>query len=398
MVAAAHPVPVAPAPVRAFDKFHFRGMELSDGESMLLTTSNLTHYLVSRGLISPESVVAGDYLVIDAGRRNRNFKVLRREDPGLFVKQVRSNDPGAVATLQREAVFYERVRGHSALASLRSLIPGLVDHDPALCSLIVELVANAENLTEYHFRNEGFPEIVGELIGRGLGRYHARPETLWSDGGHNPVLPRQAPWILTLDPATLSPLPGLGEVGQQMSQLLAQRPDILQHLFALRYEWRFDSLVHGDLKWDNLMVSGEGDEQTLHIVDWELVDIGDAAWDAGAILATYLVHYLLSMATPSGEKAAEEISAENQTRLRSMGPALRAFWRSYAAERGLQGVAERRYLERCLRFCGARLVLTTFEFLFNWKQVNAQALGILETGRNILLDPAKAADELLGEP
>ena len=46
---------------------------------MLLTSTNIVHYLLERGLVSAEQVVDGDYMVVEAPRRNRNFKVMKRD-------------------------------------------------------------------------------------------------------------------------------------------------------------------------------------------------------------------------------------------------------------------------------------------------------------------------------
>ena len=35
---------------------------------MFLTASNLAHYLLSRGLVTPQSIVAGDFMDLDGGQ------------------------------------------------------------------------------------------------------------------------------------------------------------------------------------------------------------------------------------------------------------------------------------------------------------------------------------------
>ena len=64
---------------------------------MILTTHNLPHYLLSRGLTSHESVVDGDLIITDASHRNRAFRVLRGSQPGYFVKQIRNWDQVSIA-------------------------------------------------------------------------------------------------------------------------------------------------------------------------------------------------------------------------------------------------------------------------------------------------------------
>src|SRR5260370_2974356 len=73
---------------------------------VFLTAYNLPHYLLSKGLISAQSVVDGDFVLAEAGRRNRNFKVMRPQQPGLFVKQIKSMEAQPISTIYREAAFY----------------------------------------------------------------------------------------------------------------------------------------------------------------------------------------------------------------------------------------------------------------------------------------------------
>ncbi len=119
---------------------------------MFLTAYNLPHYLISKGLITAQSVVDGDFTVAEAGRRNRNFKILRRKQPGLFVKQVKTNEAQAVTTVQREAAFYRIVQGDPKYAAIAGLIPKFIDYEPARHSLTLSLTENAESMAEYHRR------------------------------------------------------------------------------------------------------------------------------------------------------------------------------------------------------------------------------------------------------
>jgi hypothetical protein len=357
---------------------------------MYLTVTNLASYLAGRGLVELDSVVDGDFAVQEAGRRNRNFKVSRGVLPGLFVKQVANTaswEP--IVTVHREAAFYKEISSRPPLAPVAKLTPRLVDFNPAHVCLVSELVENGENYNEYHHRIGAFPEMPAEILGRGMAAYHSLPPQALADLLARGVLPGQVPWILSLNPATLSPLGEMPQIGPMMLAVLPQYPALLHTLLALRYEWVFDSLIHGDMKWDNLVVSEEGDEPQLRVVDWELADIGDAAWDAGAVIAAYIGAWML-MLSASGTSPAEV-----PTRFAEMRQALRAFWTTYAATRGLQAVA-RPYLERCMRFAAARLALTVFEFLYGAPQMTPLLLAMLQTGQGMTSNPGQAASEMLG--
>ena len=55
---------------------------------MIITAENIVHYITDKNFITSESVVDGDFTVVDMTRRNRNFKIVRKQSRGYFVKQV----------------------------------------------------------------------------------------------------------------------------------------------------------------------------------------------------------------------------------------------------------------------------------------------------------------------
>src|SRR5262245_32461977 len=115
---------------------------------MFLTSYNLADYLVASGLIAKRALVAGDFALVEAGRRNRNFKILRRDEAGLFVKQIKTPTAEAIATLQREAIFYRTVATNPAYRGLQLCTPRFVRYDERRHTLLVQLLSNAESLSE----------------------------------------------------------------------------------------------------------------------------------------------------------------------------------------------------------------------------------------------------------
>lgn len=365
---------------------------------MFLTVAALPHYLIARGLVSPSSIVDGDFAIVEAARRNRNFKVLRSGGPGLFVKQIRQPELQAVHTLEREAACYRMVQAIPELAPLARLLPGFIDHDPARALLIVDLLPDGENVTEHHMRLGTFPPEIGRLLGRGLAAYHAGLAGHLAGRAEAAVFPRQVHWILTLEATGYATLEPMGGAAAQLAALLRQAPEISQRLAALARQWRADSLIHGDMKWDNCLIHpGPDGEPLLRIVDWELADLGDASWDVGSIVQSYLVYLLLT--TPPAPGLPPEVLLERVLqRLGEIRPALRAFWESYAEARGFALAASRSYLERCLRFAAARLIVTIVEHMNGQPQLTQEAFAMLLASLRLLRDPGRAATDLTGLP
>ncbi len=363
---------------------------------MYVTAPNLAHYLIARGQITPESVVEGDFMIAEAGRRNRNFKLIRRNAQGLFIKQIRTFDQQAITTLQREAACYSIAGSSTAFAPLARLMPRFLHYDPVRYTLIVELLPDAENLTEYHNRLGAFPEEVGTLLGRGLGAYHSDIGTMFSDRIDTSMFPRHAPFILSAHLNPDSVLNTFSGANVQLVGILRRYPEFTTLLDALRNDWRQDSLTHGDMKWDNCMVfKGEGDELDFRIVDWELADMGDAAWDVGSVLQTYLTFWILSMPV-THDLPPERFVDAAYYKLEAMQPAIGAFWRSYVSTRGIDEVSAGRFLERCISYGAARMVHTAFEHMYFSPQLTATSLAMLQVSLNMLKEPAGTSSDLLG--
>ncbi len=244
---------------------------------MVITSRNIVYYLLERGLISFESVVNGDLVVADTSRRNRNFKVLRRHSPSYFVKQIQHWEPQAISTLQREAACYQVAQNEAEFAPLAALMPRFVMFDSARYLLIVELIPEAENLSEYHRRLGNFPLDVAALLGRTLGTYHHQAKTSLKNGMHDSIFPKMIPWILSVHQQSSYQFNPLSAANSQLLRIVQQDPEFHPALDALRNQWQFTSLIHGDMKWDNCIVyndtRGNGN-LNLKVGKWELTQSG----------------------------------------------------------------------------------------------------------------------------
>jgi hypothetical protein len=358
---------------------------------MHLTPANLAYFLMDRGLLGAEEIVSGRLSVIDASRRNRNFKVIRGGAPGLFVKQMRDMQTDAMLTLKREAACYELARDVPALSRL---MPRLIRYDESRHTLVMELLPEAESLLAYHGRNKGFPVEIGRMLGEGLGVYHSQAGALLENDKLKDLLQRYPPVILTLSRGGHTALGQFGRIGPVISALLQQHKDFEVLLDALGGEWRFDSLIHGDMKWDNVLVFPAGDGLDFRIADWEMADFGDAAWDVGAVLQSFLSTWIMSMPIASGMPPEAYVGMAAQP-FEAMRPVLKAFWRTYAATRGFDEAQKQRELERCMRFGAARLVWSAIEQRMYVSQVDPAAAALLQVSLNVLKDPPRAVKDFL---
>jgi hypothetical protein len=360
--------------------------------TMHLTAPNLAHFLISRGLLDPEAVAAGDLAIIDASRRNRNFKVIRNTGPGLFIKQARDTQPDAIQTLRREAACYERARDDP---TLNRLMPQLITYNATRHVLIIELIPEAESLVEHHARVKTFPTEIGRMLGEGLGLYHAQATSAVETEAIRSLFPRQTPVVLRLQSGGLASLEQFGRIGPSLSAIIQQNLEFQNLLDALGAEWRFDSLIHSDLKWDNILLfPALGGGFDFRVVDWEMADFGDCAWDVGSVLHSFLMVWIRSMPIGSGLPPEHYVAMAAQPieKMRSM---LQAFWDAYAVTRGFTGSERKAALERSMRFGAARGVWTAAEQCVHETQLDPAAMAMLQVSLNILKDPAQAVTDLL---
>ncbi|HEV2689632.1 MAG TPA: hypothetical protein VGV35_13810, partial [Bryobacteraceae bacterium] len=107
---------------------------------MVLTPASLLHYLLDRSFVTPESLVSGNLQLLDVSRRNLDFKVIRKNEPSYFVKQIKSWTPDPIATIEREANFHRLLLHDTRFQSLSPLVPKCHAYDPEQHILIHELL------------------------------------------------------------------------------------------------------------------------------------------------------------------------------------------------------------------------------------------------------------------
>jgi Ser/Thr protein kinase RdoA (MazF antagonist) len=210
-------------------------------------------------------------------------------------------------------------------------------------------------------------------------------------------LPRAAPWVFDLPRPAPASLRELAPAQLSVIQALQSEPRAVTALGRLRDQWRRSRLVHGDFKWSNVLVrqDGAGPPLGVLLLDWEMAQLGDPAWDIGAVLHAFITEAVLEPepAPGTGPDAAARLLGEAAGRVRS---AHRDFWNRYRAAARLTDADANALLGRLPAHVAARLLKTAFE----WSQAEAKlprrAAAILQLGINMLLDPRAAGEVVLG--
>ena len=365
----------------------------------MLTVDNTFRCLQAEGLITADAVVDGDLEISSATRRNRNLKVTTRGSANYLIKQ--PSDPHSFAdeTLRREALFYTFCQTEPAVAGALPFLPRLVRADPGQSLLILELLRGAKPLWQHYEESAGavFPVAPAAAVGRALATLHrlfAAPDVLAHP--HLAFLNASPPWALEIHRPTPDALSYLSGGQLHLIRSLQGQPRVTRSLDGLRKAWTPETAVHGDVKMDNFVIvpPGESDQEpALYLVDWELAQRGDPAWDLGSAFADFLSLWVVSM-DPDAPLA--QMAKGARRPIGTMQPAIHALWAAYGAGRGLTPRAAGALLRRTVRYSAARAMQTAFEMAKQAPVMPPPAVLLLQVAVNLLKEPVNALQVLYG--
>lgn len=242
--------------------------------------------LLARGLLTPGDLVDG-VTIRGQSRRNGNLLVEIRGKAGLLIKEP---GPEARATLRQEGLFYVACAAEPRWAEIARLLPRLRHFSAEGPVVVCELLPDAPGLFELYGAGDPAPEAAAAL-GAALGLVHATfrrelpaLETALPDLRKGPALGMR----IHRPPPAIRQI--LYPAQQELLRLIQNDRVLTRALDRCLARWRNLTLIHGDIRSDNLLFAGP--ERRLHLIDWELLQWGDPAWDLGAALSAHLEYGL----------------------------------------------------------------------------------------------------------
>jgi hypothetical protein len=180
---------------------------------------------------------------------------------------------------------------------------------------------------------------------------------------------------------------------QTLSIIQGERA-LCRSLDDLSAMWQSSTVIHGDIKSDNVLWIKEEQSSggAIRIVDWEMVQRGDPAWDVAGYFQDVLLFWLTSL--PSADSV-EEMVDRCARPLRMLHPLFRSFWRAY---RGTMGAAHHsaELLSRAVKYTGGRLIQSAYEMSTHVSVLPLRAVLSLQLSANLLDDPESAQVQLMG--
>ena len=342
--------------------------------------------LIEVGSIAPDRVAAG-LRVIGTSRRERVWVVHVTDGPSFVVKA--ASDADGRRRLTHEAAVHERLRRIEHFHE--PFVPALRCYDGTRGLLVLDYV-NGTSLAELATQRRDNDAPATEL-GKALERlHHAGIDPL--DSG---LFVSHPPWVVNIHHPDLGWYTRSSEASLRMRAIIQEHPALGAALDALRDDWTANAIIHADLKLEHVLISRVTGRRTqrISIIDWELAQLGDAAWDIGAIFAGYLLRWLRSIPLVSGVPPGE-LTHLATVPIQRVQAAMNAFWRGYLALAALDANAHRPLLLRATRSAAAVMIQREEEYLQSAASTSSRTRLILQVSNNILANPEGGVAVLLG--
>ena len=332
---------------------------------MYLNPKNIAFYLFEKGLLSWEESLAGIHNCVEAGSRSFGFKVEMIGGKGFFIKQIKGKNTGMNNLLEMESLV---LQSETFIEK-----PTFFLHDKKNGILVSSLVNNAQNVGEF-IKIEGFVLPIASQLGQVLKRFH---QTQFDENHQTTLFKKQPPLAFYLGSAS-----GRMWLKQrrehftiQLIEMVELYPALTQAIEQTYKDWQTQTLIHGDMKFENCLVQSINGNYVIQLIDFEEITLGNPLWDvAGIVQAAITVqlqqsHFLVfSPFSPFHPLLDEPTLCEW----------LKSFWQNYEGEDAL----------KLIQFSGLRLIGRLME-IAQQADVSQQAKEWLPLAQEMILNPEK---------
>lgn len=363
-----------------------------------INIDNVIEYLLHNKLMNSKSIVDNDLEIYDVSRKNRNIRISFRTGSGLLLKQANPYDISSYVTIKRESLLYAIIQTENEFACLADIAPRIHDYDEKNNIMVTDYVPgyswNKYISQELNMKLE--PDMVASLA-NAVGTFHHTFENVLKVKRDLDFLPK----TFAFENLLIHPGPeifiNLSQANMTLLKIIQRDPkiyDILERLFA---SWDSRTLIHGDIKFDNIIVTVEKNTKRHIFTDWEMASIGDPAWDIGSIFQEFIRSWLYILPI-TGTEEIQQLLEDSKESLQNMQYALRIFWNEYIQVIQKDPQETNELLLKSSKFCAARLIQSAYELLHSQTELNNLATYMVQIGLNMIDNVNSATIHLLGIP
>ncbi|MDH3677611.1 MAG: phosphotransferase [Nitrosopumilus sp.] len=328
-------------------------------EKFEISIDSIASYMIDKGLVKSKSIVDSDLIVSDLSRKNRNFTIVSENSTSYFLKQPYVTDEYSIETINRESKFYSKTFSSKKFSKIQEIIPKFIEFDSKNNILITKFISNYQKNNEKEIL---FAEQMSAL-GKSLGMFHSFTSKKMIHSEFD-FLPKSfPPTILISHPSPeLFSLMGLGSL--QFLKDIQQNKILFRFLVDIEKIWCVETIIHGDLKFDNVIftTSETKKDPELKLLDWELVNRGDPAWDIGTILFGFLYSHLFGEDFLKNFKVNENFD-QVKSLIQTIGLDFKVLWKVYQKEMKQTKLIDKTFLDRAIKYATAKLIQSSFDSL-----------------------------------
>ena len=277
------------------------------------------------------------------------FRVTAPDGRSVVVKQVGRQAVENGRDLSRELYVY---RLASWMPAFSAVLPKPVLIDEKRQTLVVESLAAGVSWPASEDIISSRTPGVGSKLGQAMAAWHRATEgiALW---------PSPANGVLGLPDALDEAAAGRPQATQELMRSIAADQELQDMLRKTRSLYRHRCLIHGDIRRENWIADGSGQQLVVKVLDCELSGSGDPAWDLGSMLAETVIDLIRDGASlRPGETGWPALSE----------PAIREFITVYVSAGGLIDPHEASAWEHVMLCSIARLLHVACE----WADLQAE--------------------------
>lgn len=365
----------------------------------MFTVDTIHNFLLEKKLITLNSIINGDYETTTIDRRNRNLQVTTLFEGNYIIKQVFDKKAENSKTLANEIEFYNIL--HDSYPEISAFCPEMKYSDKKNRILILNFYRNTLQLWKYYNKKnaDNLPLETIAAIAKILSRLHCVFSTREiSKDSRLSFLSRDLPFIFKIFKPDTEILNYIRAGGIEFLENIQSDDLMMNTLESVTKMWKPDSLIHGDVKLDNFLVMEDSEDdstasENIKVIDWELVQFGDSAWDVAGVFNDFIFWWAISM---PDLKTPEEMVRNAAFPITKLKPGTKKFWETYCESSALSEQAQTVLLEKVVRFAGLRVLQTAYEICSKFNEIPSIGSVLLGIGKSILRKPDEAAELLFG--